>query len=125
MKTETSNYPGVNTPLNITASYFGDFVDVQNTQGGDYSVTFNSVQANQANSLVMNPSPTQFVTSQANAYFHVTKLRNWIRDTIPGDATADFRAIAKRKQHRSWPKHLLQRNVQRQCNELHAAPWKL
>ena len=87
------SFPGVNTPLNVTVTYFGTFANSNNDAGSDYSVTFNNVQPNQANPLLMNPSPTEFVTSQANAFTSVATLRDWIRATIPGDATADFRAV--------------------------------
>ncbi|HPF12753.1 MAG TPA: hypothetical protein PLJ12_00695, partial [Planctomycetota bacterium] len=88
------SYPGVNTAQNLSVQYYGTYTDANNDQGADYSVTFNAVQPNVANSLVMNSAPTEFVTSQANAYLAIANLRNWIRDRIPGDATADFLGAA-------------------------------
>ncbi|MCP3917677.1 MAG: hypothetical protein GY711_19205 [bacterium] len=85
-------FPGVNTPLNITSRYFGTFNDVNNSAGSDYAITFQNVQPNQPNTLLMNPAPNELITAQANGYLHIGSLRDFIRDTIPGDATADFRA---------------------------------
>ncbi|MEM8711299.1 MAG: hypothetical protein AAGG01_10130, partial [Planctomycetota bacterium] len=77
------NFVGVNTPLDLTVEYFGQFTNVDNDQGAEYSITFNGVQPNQQNDLLMNPNPTQFITAQANAQLHTNVLRDWIRDTFP------------------------------------------
>jgi len=88
------NFVGVNSPLNITVQYLGPFANVNNQAGSDYSITFNNVQPNVNNVLVMNPSPTQQVTAQANSLQHISVLRNYVRDVNPGDSTADFQATA-------------------------------
>ncbi|MCP5021719.1 MAG: hypothetical protein GY930_08060 [bacterium] len=88
------NFPGVNTPLDITVEYLGNFANSNNDQGADYTTTFSAVAANSNPTLIMNSSPTEFVTAQANAYLSTGTLRDWIRDRIPGDATADFLAPA-------------------------------
>ena len=88
------NITGVNTPIDITVDYFGEFTNVNNDSGSDYSVTFQGVQPNQQNDLLMNPNPTQFITAEANAQLHINVLRDYIRDTFPTDPTADFRATA-------------------------------
>ncbi|MGB0330652.1 MAG: hypothetical protein ACPGPE_02400 [Planctomycetota bacterium] len=85
---------GVNTPIDLTVDYFGAFTNVNNDAGADYSITFQGVQPNQQNDLLMNPSPSQTLTSQANAQLHINVLRDFIRDTFPTDPTADFRATA-------------------------------
>lgn len=85
---------GVNTPIDLTVDYFGEFTNVNNDTGADYTVTFQGVQPNQQNDLLMNPSPSQTITSQANAQLHINVLRDFIRDTFPTDPTADFRATA-------------------------------
>jgi hypothetical protein len=87
-------FPGVTTPLNITASYNGTFNNVNNQAGSDYSITFNNVQPGQANTLVMNPAKTEYVTAGANAYQHINVVRDYIRDTVPSDNTADFKATS-------------------------------
>ncbi len=88
------NIVGVNTPVDLTVTYFGQFTNVNHDTGADYTVTFPNVQPNQQNDLLMNPSPSQFITAQANAQLHVNVLRDYIRDTFPTDPTADFRAVA-------------------------------
>jgi len=85
---------GVNTPLDLTVDYFGEFTNINNDTGADYSITFQGVQPNQQNDLLMNPNPTQPLTSQANTQLHLNVLRDFIRDTFPTDPTADFRATA-------------------------------
>ncbi|MDF1837621.1 MAG: hypothetical protein P1V35_07130, partial [Planctomycetota bacterium] len=84
------NFPGINTPIDITVEYRGDFVNANNDQGADYITTFNNVQPNSNASLLMNSAPTEFVTAQANAYVGTNNLREWIQSRIPGDATMDF-----------------------------------
>ena len=88
-------FPGVTTALNITATYNGTFNNVNNQGGGDYSVTFNNVQPGQPNTLAMNPSKTEYVTAEANSYQHINTVRDYIRDTVPSDNTADFKATSK------------------------------
>jgi len=88
------NITGVNTPIDLTVDYFGEFTNVNNDTGADYTITFQNVQPNQQNDLLMNPSPSQTLTSQANAQLHINVLRDYIRDTFPTDPTADFRATA-------------------------------
>jgi len=88
------NYVGVNSPLNITVTYVGPFNNVNNQAGADYTITFNNVQPNIDNTLLMNPSPTEFVTGQANCFQHVNVLRDYVRSVNPGDSTADFQALS-------------------------------
>ena len=85
---------GVNTPIDLTVDYFGEFTNINNDSGADYSITFQGVQPNQQNDLLMNPTPSQNLTSQANAQLHLNVLRDFVRDTFPTDPTADFRATA-------------------------------
>ncbi|MEL6430799.1 MAG: hypothetical protein AAFR54_16560, partial [Planctomycetota bacterium] len=88
------NIVGVNTSVDITLTFFGEFTNINNDQGADHSVTITNVLPNQQNDLLMNPSPTEFITSQANAQLHTNGLRDWIVDRFPTDDTADFRAPA-------------------------------
>ena len=87
------NFAGVNSPIDITVDYFGQFSDVRNS-GADYTITFQDVQPGQQNDLLANPSPTQNTTAEANVQIHLILLRDWIRDRFPTDSTADFRAVA-------------------------------
>ncbi len=87
------NYPGVNAPLSVTFTYVGTFANVVNAAGASYTLT-QVLQPNQANAVLLNPSPADTVTSQANAIQIINKLRDWIRSINPTDATADFLATA-------------------------------
>jgi len=83
------NYPGVNSPLNCTFTYVGTFNNVFNDAGAEYSLT-QSVPVGTGNAITLNPSSAETVTSQANAFIHVNRLRDWVRSVNPSDATADF-----------------------------------
>ncbi len=87
------NYPGVNTPLSITVSYYGAYNDVQNTAGAEHTVT-QVVQPNTPTTLTLNSSPTGQVTAQANAMIGVNRVRDWTRAVIPTDGTADQRFLS-------------------------------
>lgn len=87
------NFAGVNSPLAVTVTYNGSFNNTQNEAGSNYSLT-TTVQPNTPTTIVMNPSSSATITSQANAYRHVTNIRDWIRSVDPGDGTADFNATA-------------------------------
>jgi hypothetical protein len=87
------NFPGVNGPLNVTVEYVGLYNDVRNQAGSDYTLTV-SASTGQGNQIVMNPSPTELVTAQANAYLHVGRLRDWIRSVNSADSHGDFQAIS-------------------------------
>ncbi|MFT4542591.1 MAG: hypothetical protein ACI835_005059, partial [Planctomycetota bacterium] len=82
-------YPGVNSPLNVTVEYVGTWSTVNNVSGGEYSLTA-SAQPNQANNLLMNPSPSEQTTSQSNAYIGVNLLHDWVKGIAPSDPTVDF-----------------------------------
>jgi len=83
-------FAGINTPLNLTVGYSGTFTNVANQSGANLTQTFTSVQPNQPNALLMNPTPSQTLTSQANGFIWVNKQRDWIRSIFPNDTTADF-----------------------------------
>ncbi|MBL8863163.1 MAG: hypothetical protein JNK02_14295 [Planctomycetes bacterium] len=83
-------FPGVNTPLAVTVTYYGAFNDVQNSSGAAYSLQ-QTVQPGVPTTVTMNPSSTDTVTSQANAMIGVNRIRDWIRAINPADAMADMR----------------------------------
>jgi len=87
------NFPGVNTPLSVTISYEGPFNNSVNSQGGDYSLT-TTAQVGTNNGILLNPSPNEFTTAQANAHLSVNHMRDWVRAVIPTDSTADFQATS-------------------------------
>jgi hypothetical protein len=80
---------GVNAPANVTVVYDGLFNNVDNSAGANYSATFNATAAT-GNSFVLNPTPTEHVTAQANTALHVNLLRDWVRAVNPLDNHADF-----------------------------------
>jgi len=86
-------YPGVNSALSVTVTYYGDFNDVQNSAGTEYSLV-QVVQPNTPTTITMNPAPTDPITAQANAMIGVNRLRDFVRSTNPTDATADIRFLS-------------------------------
>jgi hypothetical protein len=82
-------FSGVNSPLDVTVDYTGLFNNVNNNSGSDYSLT-TTAQPGQANTIVMNPSPTEYITAEANAFVHINGVRDYVRSITPGDDTADF-----------------------------------
>jgi hypothetical protein len=88
------NYPGVNTPLAVTFQFsLGGRADVANNTGANYSLTL-TLQPNQANSVLLNPSPAGTVTSQANATLFTERTSAFIHSITPTDTHADFSARA-------------------------------
>lgn len=85
-------YPGVNTPLSVTVTYYGTYNDVQNAAGAEYSLT-TMVQPNTPTTINMNPAPTDQLTAQANAMIGINRLRDYVRSVNPTDATSDFRYV--------------------------------
>jgi hypothetical protein len=86
------NFPGVTGPINVTLRYRGDFANVINSAGGDYSLV-QSVNGT-GNNILLNPSSTATVTSQANSFREIGQLRDWVRQVNPTDIAADFQAIS-------------------------------
>jgi len=86
-------YPGVNTPLSVTVTYYGTYNDVQNATGPNHSVV-QVVQPNTPTTITMNPASADLITAQANAMIGINKLRDWIRSVNPTDATADMRFVS-------------------------------
>ncbi|MFT5051840.1 MAG: hypothetical protein ACI8QZ_003269 [Chlamydiales bacterium] len=87
------NYPGVNTALNVTVEYVGQFYDVRNNAGADHSVV-TTAQPAQANMILLNPGPAGGVTGEANAYMGSHATREMIKAVNPGDNTSDFNIVA-------------------------------
>jgi len=87
------NFPGVNTNLSVTVEYLGQFGNVNNQNGSDYSLTTTAVPGS-GNSLLMNPSAQAQVTAQANCYIESNFLRTFIKSIVPGDTTPDFTVVS-------------------------------
>ena len=86
-------FPGVNTPLNVTVEYVGEFYEVFNDAGVEYTLTQN-LPANTPNTIVMNPGSTPLVTAQANAHIGSHDVREFIKAVDPADNTADFNIVS-------------------------------
>lgn len=82
-------FPSANTSLQVTARFVGNYNNVQNSAGTEYSLT-QTIPANQNNTLTMNPSSSAQVTAQGNVFHHVNQLRDFVRSVVPTDSTADF-----------------------------------
>ena len=87
------NFAGVNTPLQVTIGYAGSFNLISNNGGAGYTQIV-TLQPNQPNPVLLNPSSVATVTSQANTFRSVNALRDWVRSINPADSTADFVARA-------------------------------
>ncbi len=81
------NYAGVNGPLDVTFRYEGLYNDVANFQGSEHVVT--QPLSGTGNSVTMNPSPTELVTSQSNVFVSINTMRDWVRATNPSDSIMD------------------------------------
>ena len=84
---------GASAPLQVTVRYQGTFNDTNNSGGADYALT-TTLDSASGNVVTMNPSPTQFVTSQSNSFHWGNTFRDWTRSVNPLDDTADFLAIS-------------------------------
>jgi hypothetical protein len=89
------NYPGVNAPLSVTFQFTGgQRANVTNTTSANYTLTL-VLQPNQANPVLLNPTPTATVTSQVNAHLATNRISDFIHSILPGDTHADFSASAR------------------------------
>ena len=82
------NFPGVTGPVSVTFRYNGTYNNVDNESGAEYSLTQSLTGT--GNLVVMNPSPSENVTAQSNAFLHVNLMRDWTRAIMPTDNNMDF-----------------------------------
>lgn len=87
------NIVGATAPLNVNVKYDGPFVTTTDASAPVYSLPANLASAS-GNSIVMNSTPTQFYTGEANSMYWLGKLRDYIRAVNPGDATGDIDALS-------------------------------
>lgn len=78
---------------NVTFSYSGPWVTVQNNGGSNYALT-NSYTPGTSVNPVMNTGQTEFVTSEASCFDSVVDFHEWMEDIDPGDTTFDFPVLA-------------------------------
>ncbi len=83
------NFSGATGPVDVTFEYYGTYNDVRNQAGSDYTRTLSL--SGTGNSIMLNPSPSQYVTAQANAFESINEMRDWTRSVDPGDGHMDYR----------------------------------
>jgi hypothetical protein len=83
---------GIADPTLCFFTYEGPYCDVRNEAGSDYSLA--AFVWSGSNTILLNPGASATVTSQANAFVCVNKLRSWVKNT-GGTTMADFTVIAK------------------------------
>jgi hypothetical protein len=81
--------PGVDAPAVVSVSYSGQFNSIVNEAGPEHALDFN-VASPTGNVLLLNPAPSEHITSQANVAVGINQMRDWIRSVNPLDATADY-----------------------------------
>lgn len=86
------NFPGVTGPIDVTVSFEGTYNDVNNANGAEHSITASISGTN--NTLVMNPSPSEETTAEANTFQWINNLADWIQSVNPADTAASFTADA-------------------------------
>ncbi|MCX8228484.1 MAG: hypothetical protein OTJ44_00845 [Planctomycetota bacterium] len=79
--------------VNVTFEYYGDFANVVNNAGSDYTLSQSFAPGTPANAA-MNPSKGEQATSQANSYKCIIDFREWTRATNANDGKMDFRVKA-------------------------------
>ena len=84
---------GATAPVTVTVQYEGLYADTVNQGGSDYSFT-TTLNAASGNDILMNASPAEYTTAEANAALWIAKMRDWTRATNPSDAISDFQATA-------------------------------
>ncbi len=78
---------------NVTFSYNGPWVTVDNNAGADYDLTGTFTPGTPINA-VMNQAQTEFVTSEASCFDSVVDFHEWLEVIDPGDTTFDFQVYA-------------------------------
>ena len=77
--------PNESPPLTVTLRYEGEAIQpVQNLSGSDYELS-HALQNASGNVVTMNPTASESVTAQANMYYWVTRMSDWILATNPAD----------------------------------------
>ncbi|HVZ31270.1 MAG TPA: hypothetical protein VG963_02535, partial [Polyangiaceae bacterium] len=74
--------PGT-TPVNVNSTLQGNYFDISNLQGANVSLTQSVTPPNQVHFLHNAADNQEFVIAQANAYFHVNKVRDFLLGYIP------------------------------------------
>ena len=78
---------GVNGPVDVTATFLGEYSRVEDQAGPNFTVT---TSISDGGTISMNSDGSEFNTAQSNAYFGMPTFRDWLRSVSPGDDTADI-----------------------------------
>lgn len=85
-------YGGTN-PVDVTFTYTGPYARVLNSAGSEYSLT-QSFTPGVPGTATMNPSRTQYVTAEANAFECIGDFLVWIWSVNPSDMMMAFQVRA-------------------------------
>ncbi len=95
----TFTITGYNAPLDVKLRYEGVASPrIQNDAGSEQEESFHLLTGT-GNTLVMNDSPVDAVTAQANAYYWITSMREWILATNPADGVWGLFSPGKPETH--------------------------
>ncbi len=81
-------HPGT-APVTVTGGVDGPFIAVDNLRGGELSDSIMVTPPGPAE-LLLNDAPTEFTTSQINAFIHGTRTHDLIKDRAPGFTGLDM-----------------------------------
>jgi len=76
-----------NTPVSVTSVLQGNYIDVVNLRGANESLSITVTPPNAANFLQNAANTQEYVISQANAYYHVNRTRDFLLGYIPAYPT--------------------------------------
>ncbi len=80
-------------PFPASFQFLGPFAAVHDAGGASY-VEDALLVPGAANAVVLNPTLTEEVTAQANAFLQIGRFRDWVRSVDPEDATMDVQVLA-------------------------------
>ena len=86
------NFPGLNGPVSVSFAYAGSYASVNYQPGADYALS--QTLSGTGNLVLLNPSPSATITSQANSFVGSSLMRDWIRGLNPSDVHGDFLTMA-------------------------------
>jgi hypothetical protein len=84
------NFAGATGPISVTFDFYGPYNNVDNELGAEY--TYTTSLSGTGNSILLNSSPSEYNTSQANAFAWINSMRDWTRGIDPSDAHMDSRS---------------------------------
>ncbi len=83
------NILGASAPLQVTVKYLGPWCNSRHNDGTNYTFT-TTLNAPSGNQVLLNASPVNTTTAQANVHLWVSRVRDWIKGINPADTAPDF-----------------------------------